>query len=418
MDTASTRSKQYGWLPFVAIAGLFVIAGVGFWNDILLFPAFAQFFHIDLTHVLWTQALYSLGYIAAALPSAMFHRKFGYKIGVVFALGLVSIGPFLIYPALAQHGVVFFLIAVVLLGIGWSTLETSLNPLAVEMGKPETAIRRINFLQAFFPVGLAIGFVGGRWFYPSDLHLSFNSLAETAARPYVIVGFIVLFLAFLIERVEFPARSGIRAGGLADAGGELRRMIANPLVRLGAVATFCCIALQSTLQGATYQYVQQQYAGYTDEIAKNVVFAGLVIFGIGRFGGAALMGRFSTVRLFGASIAICLVLTLGALAIGGTFGLACVLATNLCLGIGYPTVLGATLKDLRATSNVVTGLLVTASGLAGLIIPLAMNYIIAAADVRTAILLALPCFPALYLFMRRVLQAPAAQPTAVPAAQV
>jgi FHS family L-fucose permease-like MFS transporter len=402
MPQTANRQSRTTIVPYISIAILFVIAGVGFWNDILLFPKFAQFFSIDLSHVLWIQALYSLGYVLAALPSAMFHRKYGYKIGMIFALGLVSIGPFLIYPAIAQHGVTFFLLAVVLLGIGWSTLETSLNPLTVEMGRPETAVRRLNLLQAFFPVGLVIGYIGGRWFYSSDMHLSFDVLAETAARPYVMVGLAVLFIAFLVERVEFPARSGIRSGGIADVSNELRSLLKLPIIKLGMAATFGCIALQSTLQGATYQYVQTQYAGYTDQIAQNIVFAGLAVFGIGRFAGAALMGRIEPMRLFQWAIGICVVLTFGALAFGGVAGLACLVATNLCLGIGYPTVLGTTLKDLQSTSNVAAGLLVTASGLAGLAIPLAMNFVIAAASVKIAIVLGVPFFALLYLFARHI----------------
>jgi FHS family L-fucose permease-like MFS transporter len=400
MHTSQSRT----FLPYSAIAGLFAIAGVGFWNDILLFPKLAQFFQIDLSHAMGIQALYSLGYIAAAVPSALFHRKFGYKIGMIFALGVVSIGPFLIYPAIAQHSPIFFLVAVVLVGIGWSTLETSLNPLAVEMGRPQAAIRRINFLQAFFPVGLVIGYIAGRWFYPSDLHLSFTVLAETAARPYVVVGLAVLFLAFLIERVEFPARSGIRAGGIADVGKELRSLLVRPSTKFDVLAVFCCIALQSTLQGAVYQFVQQQYPGYTDQIAQNLVFGGLVVFGIGRFAGAALMSRIAPQRLFQWALASGGLLTLGAFVIGGTGGLVCLIATSLFLGIGYPTVLGTALKDLRSDANIAAGLLVAGSGLAGLIVPFALNVLIVAVGARTSILMAVPWFAVLMLYTRCMLQ--------------
>ncbi len=400
MPTASDhRPSQRLLLPLVAVAGLFAISGAGFWNNILLFPKLAQFFGVDLSHAHWIQALYSLGYILFALPSALFHRKYGYKIGVIFALGLVSVGPFLIYPAITQHGVTFFLVAVVVVGAGWSTLETSLNPLAVEMGRPQTAVRRLNLVQAFFPVGVVIGYIIGRWYYPSDLHLAFSVLASKAARPYMIVGLAVLFLAFLVERVEFPARSGIRAGGFAEARGELRRLLATPSVRIGMAAIFCCIAIQSTLQGATYMYVVQQYPGFTYRLADNMSFIVLIIFGVGRFGGTALMGRIEPNRLLLWAIGLCLMLTIGAWAIGGSAGLACLVATNLCIGIGYPTVIGTTIRDQRTAANLATGLLVTASGAAGLVTPLAMNYLIPATDARVAILMALPCFPALFIYV-------------------
>ncbi|GAA0531864.1 FHS family L-fucose permease-like MFS transporter [Rhizomicrobium palustre] len=396
LKSISTRQLM---IAYAAIAGLFVLAGVGFWNDILLFPKLAKFFGIDLSHALWIQTLYSLGYVLAALPSALFHRKYGYKIGMIFALSVVSIGPFLIFPAIVQHSAIFFFLAVALLGVGWSALETSLNPLAVEMAQPRVAVRLINFLQAFFTVGLMVGFIACRWVYAPDLHLSFDILVETAARPYVVVGLAVLLVAFMAERVELPARCGIREGGIADVGQEMRDLLACPQVKHGMAAIFACIALQSTLQGATYQYVMQQYPDYSDAIAQNIVFTGLAVFGIGRFGGVALMGRIDPNLLLKWGVAACAVLTLGAVLIGGTFGLVCVIATNLFLGIGYPTVLGTVLRDRHESPNIAAGLLVTASGLAGLIVPLAMNFLIVSANVRVAILLALPCFPLLYFYL-------------------
>jgi len=396
----SQKTEYRGVLPYLVIAGLFVISGVGFWNNILLFPKLAQVFGIDFFHARWIQALYSLGYLVFALPAALFHRKYGYKIGIMFALALVSVGPFLIYPALTQHGVAYFLLAVVLMGAGWSMLETSINPLAVEYGRPETAVRRLNFVQTFFPVGVVLGYIIGRWFYPSDLHLSFNILAEAAARPYVVVGLAVLFLAFLIERVEFPVMSGKRSGGIPQAHSELRDLLACPSTKIGMAAIFCCIAIQSTLQGAAYMYVAQQYAGYTDELAQNIVFAGLIIFGLGRFAGTALMGRIDPNRILLWSMGACLALTVGSWAFGGVMGLACLMATNLCVAIGYPTIFATTVRDMRSSANVASGLLVTASALAGLVVPLAMNYLIEATDARVAILMALPCFPVVYLYIR------------------
>jgi MFS transporter, FHS family, L-fucose permease len=219
----------------------------------------------------------------------------------------------------------------------------------------------------------------------------------------VMVGVAVLLLAFLIERIGFPARSGIRPGGLLEVHSELRTLLASRSIRIGAAATFSCIALQSTLQGATYVYCEQQYPGATYQLAENMVFAALIVFGIGRFGGTALMGVLDPNRLLLWAVGACLALTVGAWAIGGTAGVACLLATNLCMGIGYPTVLATTLKDARSASNLAAGLLVAASGLAGLVVPLAMNLLIEVSDARVTILMALLWFPALFVYVRHAL---------------
>lgn len=387
-------------LALLAIAGLFVISGVGFWNDILLFPKLAGIFGIDYPHARWILALYSLGYLVFALPSALFHRKYGYKTGIILALCLVSVGPFLVYPALTHNGIAFFLVAVVMLGAGWAALETSLNPLAMEMGQPETAIRRLNFFQAFFPVGVVVGYVCGRWLYPSSLPHSYNALAEQAARPYVLVGLAVLALAFLIEQVGFPKHASVRAANLPDARAELRSLIAQPPVRIGALALFCCIAIQSTLQGATYTYVVQEHPHVTPGLAENAVFANLIIFGLSRLAGTALMGRIDPNRLFAWSAGLCLLFAVGALVLGGVAGFLSLTATNLFLGIGYPTVFATTMRAVRGGQSVAAGLLVTASGFAGLVIPLAMNFAIDLSSARAALLVALPCFPLLFVYAR------------------
>lgn len=391
-------------LPYIAVAGLFAMAGVGFWNNILLFPRLAQFFSIDIQQARWIQSLYSVGYFLFALPCALFNRKYGNKIGVLFALGLIAVGPFLIYPAVTQRGVMFFLVAVVFLGAGWSALETSLNPLVMDTGRRETAVWRLNFMQAFFPVGLVLGYLIGRFFYPSDMHLAFTTLVGTAARPYVVVGLAVLLFAFLIEKIEFPKKTGVNTRALADMRTELRNLCADRSVMIGATAIFCCIALQSSLQGGTYFYIVQQLPGASQSFGENMLFANLVIFGVGRFAGTGLMSRIDPVKLLLWCTVGCAALTVGASALGGLPGAVCLVATNLFLGIGYPTVFATMLQKVRPASvGIASGLLVMASGLAGLVIPIALTALIETTNARMAILMALPCFPVLYVYARRTL---------------
>ena len=50
-----------------------------------------------------------------------------------------------------------FLVALFAIAAGCSILETSANPYVLSLGPEETATRRLNFAQAFNPVGTNIG---------------------------------------------------------------------------------------------------------------------------------------------------------------------------------------------------------------------------------------------------------------------
>ena len=143
--------------PFCIVALLFPLWG--FANDVTnpLVRAFKDIFLISNAESSLVQFAFYLGYGIMALPAAIFIRSFTYKSGILAGLALYAIGAALFIPASIYAEFYYFLAALCVLTCGLALLEVTANPYILSMGHPETATRRLNFAQAFNPVGSLTG---------------------------------------------------------------------------------------------------------------------------------------------------------------------------------------------------------------------------------------------------------------------
>ena len=140
-------------LPFFLVTALFFLWGVpSNLNDVLI-RQFMKSFAISRFQAGLVQSAFYMGYFLLAIPAALLMRKMGYKFGIVVGLLLFASGTFLFWPAalLGRYG--FFLFALFVIASGLSFLETASNPFIAQLGSPESAARRLNFSQAFNPLG-------------------------------------------------------------------------------------------------------------------------------------------------------------------------------------------------------------------------------------------------------------------------
>lgn len=389
---AVPATKARPRLAYATVVGLFAIWGLAQWLYAVLFPRFAEFFALNPSATTSTQSLFNVAYCALAVPAVLIQRKVGYKLGIIIALSVLALGPFLLYPAITQHGFPFFLGAVVLLGIAWAWLETSINPLIVEMGPRETAVRRLNLAQSFYPVGLVAGTYVALWLMETNYQLSVGDLAPVLARPYVWVGLGVLLLAFLIENINFPTAATARADKTARARDEFRTLLARPTVRFGLAALFCNVLAQSVTWGSTFSYVMQEIPDATAVLAGGMITWSCIVLGVGRFAGTLAMRWIDPAHLLAWHAGISLVLIVPAMILGGLAGLVCLVAVSFFMSIFYPTIFGSTIRDLAALTKAGSGLLVTAAGLAAAVAPFVVASALTAMSAKAALVLAIPCF--------------------------
>ncbi|MGB3605520.1 MAG: MFS transporter [Psychroserpens sp.] len=87
----------------------------------------------------------------------------GYKKGIIYGLLLSAVGAFVMYPATAgaeqgQTSIFYFvLIALFIVGLGFSLQQTTANPFAIALGDPKTGSHRLNLAGGINSFGTVIG---------------------------------------------------------------------------------------------------------------------------------------------------------------------------------------------------------------------------------------------------------------------
>jgi len=393
----SQTAKQRYLLAFILIVSLFFAWGIAnSLNDILI-PQFKKAFVLtDLQTGLVQSAFYG-GYFLFAMPAALFMRRFGYKAAVVFGLTIFAAGAFLFYPAAEQHAYVFFLGALLVIASGLSFLETSANPMVAALGTPETSERRLNFAQAFNPLGVLSGVFIGRWFILSDKQLPSQELAHAVVAPYMVIGACILLWALLIATVKVPPVATARVEkGTGESGGFLK-LFGHPRFLFGVMAQFFYVAAQVGVWSFTIRYTQHAVPSIRITAAADILFWSQFSFMIGRFVGTALMGRINPDRLMAIYAGLAVVLTLIATLVGGWPGVICLMATSFFMSIMFPTIFAGAIRDLGPLTKSGSSFLVMAI-IGGAVAPPIMGLISGFSSMQYAMVVPCLCFAVILAF--------------------
>src|SRR5947209_1002476 len=173
------------FVPFILVTVLFFLWGIpNNLNDVLI-RHFMKSFAISRFQAGLVQSAFYMGYFLLAMPAALLMRRVGYKSGFVTGLVLFGAGAFLFWPAAVMGSYGFFLFALFVMASGLSFLETASNPFIAQLGDPVSSERRLNFSQAFNPIGAIVAALVGTVFIFSGVELSKDQVAaKIASRSY------------------------------------------------------------------------------------------------------------------------------------------------------------------------------------------------------------------------------------------
>ncbi|MFT7033280.1 MAG: FHS family L-fucose permease-like MFS transporter, partial [Cyclobacteriaceae bacterium] len=149
-------------VPFIMVTSLFFLWG--FPNDLTnpMVEVFKNVLNISNVKASYVQLAFYGGYGTMAIPAALFIRKYSYKSSIILGLFLFAFGALMMYPSASLLNYNMFLISLYVLTFGLAFLETTANPMILEMGDRATATQRLNLAQAFNPMGALTGQVVAR----------------------------------------------------------------------------------------------------------------------------------------------------------------------------------------------------------------------------------------------------------------
>ena len=352
-------------VPFILVTALFFFWGIpNNLNDILI-KQFMKSFEISRFQAGLVQSAFYMGYFLLSMPAALIMRKYSYKTGLVIGLFLYSIGTFLFWPAAIVREYGFFLFALFVIASGLAFLETGANPFVAVLGDPRTSERRLNFAQAFNPLGAVTGVLVGTIFIFSGIELSPSEVEAMKARgeydaylqhetmrvvePYLVLGAIVFCWALLILRTKFPRVADEVSPD--EPKGRIRDLFRYRHFVLGVVAQFFYVGAQVGTWSYFIQYVQD-YTGQPEKVAGYFLTGSLVAFGVGRFSATyfmkfippnVLMGIYGIVNVCLAGVGVLM---------PGWIGVWAVFFTSFFMSLMFPTIFALAIKGLGPNTKV------------------------------------------------------------------
>ncbi len=270
-------------LGMSVISSIFFIFGFATTFIITLSSKVKDIFTLSEASAQLLTGAFFLTYLVLSIPSGYVIRKIGYKTAVITGLLLMAVGAFMFYPAAKVPSFPLFLAATFVLAAGVVFLQTSANPYVVALGSSETASGRLNLTQALNSIATMIApYIISVFIFKgvSDIMTPQES-AHTVQMPFLLMGVIVLLVAFAIALIKLPKIIGSEV--------QSRKSVWKyPHVLLGAVAIFCYVGAEVGNAGLLVNFLNDKL-GMTKENASTyaaIYWGGAMV---GRFFGSIMM---------------------------------------------------------------------------------------------------------------------------------
>jgi FHS family L-fucose permease-like MFS transporter len=398
---------------FIALISCFTAWGIAADLTTPMVAGFKRIFDMSTFQASLVQLAYFGAYFLLALPAAFINQRFGYKTGILTGLALAALGAFAFYPASRIMTYEAFLLALFAIAAGCSILETSANPYVLSLGPEQTATRRLNFAQAFNPVGTNIGVllasalilpkladpvdVGS--LTPAELQVIRAGELGAVMGPYLGLGFLLIAIAVAIASQkappiieEFPD-AGPHEGGTA---GLFRVLWRTKPYRYGVVAQFFNVAAQVCTWTYLIQYVQQALGGSLQKGGLYLQIS-LLVFLASRFLMTWVIGRVRATKVLAVLAFLAVLLCVFAMVSPNMAGVLALVALSFCLSLMFPTIYGVALRGLGpATKFGAAGLVMAIVG--GAIMPLVQGWLVDKTSAALSFIVPAVCFAVVGLY--------------------
>ncbi|MDR1331401.1 MAG: L-fucose:H+ symporter permease [Tannerella sp.] len=388
MNNSKARLITPGYVFTFALVTLlfFLWALPNVLNDVLI-KQFQKSLELTRFEAGLIQTAIKLGYFCLAIPAGLFMQRFGYKSGLITGLLIFAVGCFLFYPA-ADSGIYFvFLSGIFVIGSGLSFLELGANSFVTTLGDPSTSARRLNLAQSFNPIGGITGVTLGTLFIFSGNEPTAEQIAEMKAQvtatgnaytdflqtensriwpTYIIIGLIVLAVAFIIWKTKFPK---VDASGDAKHRGSFRALLRFPHWYGAIISQFFYLGAQLGTWSYLITYVQEN-SPMTEKQAGGLLIVNMLVFMAGRFFSTFLMKWIQATKLMGVyaliNIGLLAVVILGSEWASWTgihgisywIGICAMIATTFFMSLMYPTNFASGVRGLGPHAKLGASILV------------------------------------------------------------
>jgi FHS family L-fucose permease-like MFS transporter len=403
MSNKPLVSAQY-LVAFILVTTLFFLWAFLHNTNPILIPHLKKACQLTDTQSSLIDTAVYFGYFAIALPAGFFMHKYGYKKGILIGLVLYAAGALLFIPAASSRSYSFFLFALFIIASGATFLETVANPYITKLGPKETSEQRLNFAQSFNGVGAFVApIIGGQFILsgvehttdqlskmsPEQLNAYLQSEADTVKIPYLIIGVVVLVVAFLFFVTRIPE---VKEEGVDEKESFSIKVFRHSHVTWSVIAQLFYVGAQVCVGSFFIRFAKKVMDMPEKEAAFIWGSIAMVGFMAGRFIGTLLMRFVKPATLLALYSFMNIILLAVALVASGSVAVYAVVAVPFFMSIMFPTIFALGIKDLGEETKIASSFLVM-SIVGGAIFPVFMGLISdATGSIQNAYIVPLICF--------------------------
>jgi FHS family L-fucose permease-like MFS transporter len=228
-----------------------------------------------------------------------------------------------------------------------------------------------------------------------------NKFASIAL-PYLLIGTLVLLVAFLFWRAKFPPvkeEEHASADRASAEGGKLKDLLKHPHFVLAVLAQFLYVAAQTGVNSFFINYVTEEIPSLTNQQAAQILgFGGMGLFWLGRFTGSTIFMRIIRPNRLLAFFASMNVITMGLVVAGlGWVSVVALFSTYFFMSVMFPTIFALGIDGLGPLTKKGSSILVMSIA-GGAIIPMFMGWIADVSTMALGFIIPLCCFAYIVFF--------------------
>lgn len=356
-------------LPFLLISSLYLLWGCAHGMLDVLNRHFQSCFAMNKAQSGFVQFSTYIAYFLMAIPAGQILKKLGYKRGIFVGLMMFALGALAFVPAAFANSPTPFLAALFFLACGLCIIETGAHPYATVLGPPDSAAQRINVAAAFNGVGWIIGpLIGGTLIFGAD-----TADAMATAKPYVLVGIVVLLVAVALLFVKMPEIVP-PVDETTDSNEKISIWKRKSFV-LAVVAQFLYVAAQTGIFSFFINYVLELYPGLSNLAASRMLsLGGMGLFLVGRLTSSWFMRWVKPARLlayFALAAVVCMILVVLSV---GTLSFVALCFSMYLMSMMFPTIFALGVHGLGVQTKQASSYIVMGVG-GGAVSPVLMGYL-------------------------------------------
>lgn len=393
------------------IGALFFVFGFVTWLNSILMPYLELTCNLNKFQASFVPFAFYIAYFVTAIPSSLVLKKTGFSNGMALGLIIMAIGAVLFIPAAMSRTYIVFLLALFIMGIGLSLLQTASNPYVTVLGPVESAARRMSIMGICNKLAGIIGvlILANTLFSTTDglveqiktmdladpgREVLLQQLSNKVIVPYLIITATLIALVVFVKIAKLPE---IQDEEEVSEGETSRKSIFSyPYLWLGVLAIFFYVGAE--VIAIDYLKTYGNSLGLPENVTNMLPAYALVALIVGYLLSIITVPKLLSQRMaLIVQLLLAIVLVVVALCTSGIVSVIAIICLSFAHAIMWPAIWPLSIHDLSKYTKLGSAFLIMAIA-GGAILPLIYGKMSLAFNPQIAYSLLFVCYAYILFF--------------------